>query len=450
MAPTDDAPHPARHRAAQLLGMLLWAQNLQHFLWPVDGLRLVASLLLLPYIALTLYQARSLARRVAVVCSVVMVLALASGAPLSSVLDGLGFVLIFMAFLPTIGLVRGLFDILPGLTRVIDQIAVASAASRNQAILVVSHILGALMAVGAMAAAIPMYRGVHEPVLRREGGLLAVRGISLSFLWTPFTVGMGFAGAHFPQMPLWQPMLTGMGLSLLGLALTCLRMERGDLAQITSIARKVLLPVILPAAILVALNAMTGMNSLSLVCLVMPVLCVIALLALPAPAGLRAGRLRGLARVGRIESGALGGEILLLASSVSMGIVVSQNPAFVWGLAHLGLAGQSPPAVFAVLTVLVLLCSLLGFHATVTGAVVVAIHSGLGDQPGDLAIVTLLLFGWAGGAMLSASSMLTVLATSNFGLSLRQVVFGRNLHFMLLLGAIMVGLYCAFYASGLA
>lgn len=84
-----------------------------------------------------------------------------------------------------------------------------------------------------------------------------------------------------------------------------------------------------------------------------------------------------------------------------------------------------------------------GAHATVTGAVVLAIPPGPGNRPGALAIVTPPLSGRAGGAML------TVLAMSNFGPSLRRAVFGRNRHFVLL-GAIMVSLYCAFYASGLA
>jgi len=431
--------------AASLIGGLLWLQTLQHLVWPLPGLRAAAALGLLIYLAVTFRQAFPPTRRIAGACLCVTALALASGSPPGKVLEGLEFALIFMGFFPAISIVRLVFRLTPSMAQLSDDVGAIPATSRTQTALVVSHALGAVMTIGAFAAIAPLFDRVSDAAARHRAGLATLRGVALAVLWTPFTVGMGFASSHFPDVPLWQPVACGSAVCGIGLAISLRRVRAADLPPILSVIRRLAAPVLGAATVLILANLVTGVSSLSLIILLMPPLCLI-FTAWTAPD--LPGALRQMGRGLWSDLGQMGNEMMLFGASITMGTVLSANPVFLKALSHLGLATLPAPAIFALLVALVIGCALIGLHVSVMGAVLIAVYSGLDGRLAHLAVFLLLIFGWSAGAMLSVSSLAVAIATRSFGVTLREASYGTNLAFMCGLGALMSLAYAALFVIG--
>ncbi len=191
-----------RARLASGLGAVLWLQNVQHILAPDQTARGAAMLLLPLYLWAAFPSAPGVARRIAAACAVACCVLLATGSPLSSIPEGLDFALVFMGFLPAINLVRLVFESDPRLTSIGQRMEAGTSAARSDAVLMLSHISGAVLTLGTLAVVGPAFSGVSDPVERRGIAIACLRGLCLAILWTPFTIGMGFAGTHFPNVPL--------------------------------------------------------------------------------------------------------------------------------------------------------------------------------------------------------------------------------------------------------
>ncbi len=414
-------------RIASGLGALLWLQNVQHILAPSPHLRWAALAVLPVYLLAAFPSAPAVARRIAAACAAAVAVLMATGSPPASAVEGLDFALTFMGFLPAITLVRLAFEADPKLMGLGARMSSAPGA-RSDSVMVLSHVSGAVMTLGTFAIVGPVFSHVVDPAERRGIALACLRGLCLSVLWTPFTVGMGFAGSHLPGVPLWQAMACGAAAAALGLVLSLKDGGPRGLAPALRSVRPLLAPVGGAALLLVAANAITGLSSLSLIMLMMPPLCF-GWLAARAP--------RALAPAGRRlygDLGRMGGEMLLFSASIAMGFVLNANPLFQQALAHTGLGALPPVEIMGVMVLVVMACALAGLHALVTGTIVMALAATLDGALSDLAVFTLLLFAWSTAAMLSVSSLAVAVTARTFQVPLSRVIYSSNLLFALALG----------------
>jgi hypothetical protein len=420
----------AASSAAGGLGLALWLHNVQQAAAPVDWVRAVAVAALAAYLALTRGQARRATKMIAGGCALAIAVLLATGSPLASLYGGADFALMFMGFLPAITLIRAAFEAGPLLGALGERLEARNGRARSDSVMVLSHVTGAVMTLGALGVVAPILARVNDPDERRAAASVCLRGMSLAILWTPFTVGMGFAGSHLPGVPLWQAMGCGAVLAALGLMASLRDGAGGDaLGRTLTSVRPAVVPVLVAAALLIGANALTGLSTLKLIILGAPILSL-GYIAARAPASLRriGARLYG-------ELGRLGNDMLLFTASITMGATLSANPRFAAALADLGLAALSPPMIVGAMVLLAIGCALLGLHVTVTATIAFAIASGLDGALSELALFTVILYAWTVGAMLSLSSLGVAAAARAFDVPAWRLIYGPNLVFCAGLGA---------------
>lgn len=440
-----NAPQP--FPLAPLLGLLLWILTIQNILWPYPPARIVSAGVLAMYLAISFPRISTGAKRISIVCGAVTLLLLISGSPVARVLDGVDLALTFAGFMPAIGLIRMIFRLSPSLSGLSSDIGEIAPRNRTRAALTVGYVFGAIMSIGSFAAIAPLYEKVVDKSERRAAGLNALRGSSLAMLWTPFTVAMGFTSTAFPDVPLWQVFLIGGAISCIALVFSFGKAGSGDIGAVLAVVRK-LLPIILAsAASLILANAVTGLSSLELIILLSPPACFSFLMLTVED---RRSALQQTVSSARQDLSAMSSEMTLFLSSITMGLVLSVNPAFLDFLQHSGLVALPAPVMYALIWIFMLASTLAGIHSTVLGPVVVAIYSGLEGVISPLAIVVLLLLGWSTATTLSVSSLAVALAARNFDLPIRDMSYGRNLLFMGALGACVCIGYtlihrCGFY-----
>ncbi|SEA39238.1 hypothetical protein [Rubrimonas cliftonensis] len=426
-APAQPPAAPAL--AACAVGAALWALNVQHVAAPWPPLRDAAVALLVAYLALTLRQASRTTALIAAACAAVTAMLLATGSPSASIRDGLDFALVFMGFFPALVMVRAAFEAGPQIGRVARRLAARGAAGRSDSLLLLAHVTGAVMTMGAVGVVGPLAQSSGEDASRDAAALTCLRGMCLAVLWTPFTVGMGFAASHLPSVPLWEASLCGAALAAVGLAASLrggrdLRSVGGAVADVAPVTA----PALLAAAALIAANAATGLSTLHLIILLMPPVSLLYVWRM------RPGSVAPLgARVWR-DLGGMGNDMLLFSCSIAMGFALQAHPGFEGALTGLGLDGLPAVALMAMLTTMALLCALAGLHVTVTGAVTIAIASGLDGALSDLAVFLLILFAWSMGAMLSMSSLAVAVTGRTFDVPMGRLIYGANLPFAAVLG----------------
>jgi len=440
--PSDDRlrsgfRHYLKQRGVVLgvLGAFLWLYAVLNILWPETVLRRAAMVGLGFYLLVSIRQTDKMTRVIAAICISVTLLSLAAGAPLDAASKGLDTVLLFMGFLPAISLIGVMIEQSGALERLSAQVERMPAREQEGATLIAAHAIGAVMTVGAFAAVAPPFERMEDETARQHAGLFAIRGVSLAVMWTPFTVGMGYASANAPTVPLWLGIGCGVPIAIIGLLVSLGEWNPLKLGHAFALVRQMLWPIVGAALALIGLNALTGLSGMKLVILTTPLAVGIWFLGQGHSAQRMAGR-----KLFDILGG-LGNTMWLFTGSITMGAVLSQTPAVLDVLTHLGLETLPPAAIFGVLVAASIAMACAGLHSTVIGAVIVAVTAGLVDQLGALAVFLLILFGWQCGAMLSMSSLAVAMATRSFHVPLPAIVLGRNLRFAILFGTILIGVY---------
>ncbi|WP_142781787.1 hypothetical protein [Agrobacterium sp. T29] len=436
----------APNALSSLLGAFLWLQTVQHIFVPYGPARCVSIGVLIIYLIITFPLTSTAARRIFAACLIISCGLLAVGSDPGQLYNGFDFALTFMAFLPSISMVRMLFKVVPSLVSLGDDIREISPDNRKRATLVLSNALGAIMSIGAFAAIAPLFNRVENPLERRQAGLTMMRGAALAMLWTPFTVGMGFASSNFPDVPLWKIMAVGFCISAFTIIFSLRNANRRDMSSVFGILRKLFLPITGSTATLVIANLVTGMSSLKLIILLVPPLSILFVFLASKD------RRAAFASVGHSlwsDLGLMGNEMLLFVGSITMGALLSTNPHFLGLLNHLGLSEMPPYLIFPVFALGLIACAVIGLHASIIGPLVVAVYSGLNGQLSPFAAIILLLFGWSNASMLSVSSLGVAIITRSFSVNLRDVVWGENLLFALKLGAFLSASYAVLNLFGI-
>lgn len=278
----------------------------------------------------------------------------------------------------------------------------------------------------------------------QDSGLVAIRGVSLAVLWTPFTVGMGFASNYLPEVPLWQGIGCGLVLSAIGMLLSLGERNPLRLGASLALVREMGMPVFAAAAFLVIGNALTGMSGVNIIIVTTPVVVTLIVLARH-PADLP----QLIAPVRR-ATGGMGNEMMLFVGSICMGTVMADNPHFLALVGHLGVASLPVPVVFAVAVGLAVSTAIVGLHSSVIGAIMVAFTSSLNGLFDPLVVFVLILFGWFCGAMISLSSISVTMVTRSFGTPLGRILHGPNLRFAGEMSLVLIAAFTLLHLLGLA
>ncbi|MEN9418656.1 MAG: hypothetical protein RI988_2276 [Pseudomonadota bacterium] len=431
------APQPqgagARLRGLASAGLAaLWLVQMVYLVtrWPpLAGLSVA---LLGMFLVLALVQAsRHMRLMFALVWAVACALALGTGRP-GLLWNGLEQAMIFGAFLPSLLMLRATAQSSALATRFRERCAGLDGHQAVQSALLGAHGLGSVLSVGVMGVlTIGVAREATESQ-RIECAGAAVRGMSTAVMWSPFFVAMGFSSQLVPAAPLSQVMLTGLGLALLGLALS-MRLFTPDIGwratwQAAQPLSLLVAPMALAFGAVLALNAW-GYSGLQAVALALPVLCV-AYLARRDRATATAVARTTLAHFGRLSD-----EMLVVVGASVLGVCIAALPAV-----QAAAQGMDATAVHGAWLLVVLVAGLytlgqVGVHPMIgAGLVLPVLGTGaFGIHP--VALVSATVFAWG----LSASSSIWTLpfatAAATFEVPVTKLWHAKALRYTLLLGA---------------
>lgn len=432
----------SRLRSAACGGLaVLWLAQLGWLVTRWPPLVAVSVALLALFLVTALLQAsRHMRLMFAVVWAVSCALALGVGRPVL-LWRGLEQAIVFGAFLPSLLLLRATAQSSALATRFRQRSAGLDGPQAVQSALLGAHGLGSVLSVGVMGV---LGLGVARDATERQRidcAGAAVRGMATSVMWSPFFVAMGFSSQLVPAAPLAQVMLSGLGLALIGLALSVRLFTPGIGWQATWQAAQPLSVLVGPLALtfgaVLALNAW-GYGGLQSVALALPVLC----------AGYLAGRDRAtvgvVARATLAHFGRLSDEMLVVVGATVLGVCIAGQPAVQAAAQGLDAAAVNGAWLLAALVAGLYTLGQIGVHPMIgAGLVLPVLGTGaFGIHP--VVLVSATVFAWG----LSASSSIWTLpfatAATTFDVPVTKLWHAQALRYTLLLGlagvAYLVGL----------
>ena len=428
----SDASRPGRALPVAPLFALVWLLVLTRILWrdaPVDD---AATLALGLLFAIGLTRARRQTLALAAALSLAALGVVAALGDWWALWRGLGDATTFAAFFVTLVVLRTTAERRPETGRTRHLMALLDPRQRTTATLYGANVMGSVLVVGAHAILAPVHdRNAPEPE-RRRAAIIALRGMGLAGLWSPFWVAMAVGLQHLPEVPLWSVMALGLALAVPALVLG--QVMAGAFQGGTRTPLAALLPVVPPVAVaastVVVLASFTPLRPLEALLLGIPAVCAAAQLPLGR------GAVREIVRASYDRTPAVLGELVIVTCAFVLGRVL------VGGLDVLdpGLwpePGTIPaPAVIAFTIVVPAALALFGIHQIVTITVLLVLFSQVPTGVADLILFQGALVSWAIASMIGLSAISTVAAASFFRVRLERVAFGANLGFGAALAAL--------------
>ena len=409
--------------SALLLGAV-WVIEVVRVFRPAPTAAAIGLACLAVYAVFALARAsRHIAILFLVVVGVALALALWQGDP-RALVAGFSKAQIFGAFLPSILLLRATAEASPRIERVRSDLGGLDANGAKSWTQYGSHLLGAVLNVGAFAILAPVVsRGADAPA-RVELARSAARGVGGAVMWSPFFVSLGFISQLVPRAPLWQAMAVGTGLALMGFLLSHVLFMQGMRGATfrSSLARlgPVLAPMSFVIACVVAATLLFRWTGLQAVAIVVPALCVAYVVLL--------GPSQGGAILRRTVAGAtrISDELLIVVGATVLGASIAALPE----VQSLG-AGVTPelvsgPALLAGLVFLLLALGQLGLHPMIGASLVLPVVAGGDFGVCAVALVSAGVFAWALNASVSIWTLPVAVAASAFGVQATQMVSRRT------------------------
>jgi len=420
----------AASRLAPVSALLLasvWIAEMVRIFHPAPALAAIAAASLAAFVVLALARASTHIRvlsLLAVGAAVAMAWSLGSPEPLAS---GFAKAQIFGAFLPSVLLLRATVEASPRIEGLRgDLVSLGHGAAQNWT-QVGSHVLGAVLNVGATAILAPVVaRGTAAqrlPDLARS----SARGVGGAVMWSPFFLALAFTSQLVPQAPMWQSMLVGLGLATIGLALSYFLFtpELGWKGYVASIGRlgPLVMPMVLVVGAVVGATLAFGWSGLQSVAVVVPILCLGYVVTLGATEG------RGVLRRTIANFSRLSDELLIVVGATILGAAVAALPL----VRDLG-ASMTPdmisgPALLAIMVVVLLILGQAGLHPMIGSSIVVPVVAAGGFDVCSVVIVAAGVFAWALNASISIWTLPVAVAASTFGVSARAMLSRRTLQF---------------------
>jgi len=343
---------------------------------------------------------------------------------------------IFPAFLATIVLLRATADQRPEIRAARRLFAAIDAREQSGGIIVGSHLVGSILQVGVFAILAPILERDATLEERRRVFLMAMRGMAMVPMWSPFVVGMAVATEYLPNVPLWQIMTLGLSLVVLGMLLSVIAFDRAGGPVAMWRALKTLGPIVPPVAIaallVIGMTTMTAYSTLQSLVIVMPIPCLLAIAR--SPGGDVAVALRGTAQgLSRI-----GSEISILTFAMTLGITFQTclpDLGILDGLQRLAL---TPTSVIFIVIMAMNLFGLMGVHSMVTGTILLVLFTGIPTGVADLILLEALLVGWGLCTAISVGSLSIATGAAMFDLAPTNAISLSNILYVFI-ASVMFG-----------
>jgi hypothetical protein len=354
--------------------------------------------------------------------------------------NGLTRAAIFPAFLATIVLLRATADQRPEISVARHLFTALDRERRDSGLVVGGFLVGSILQVGVFAIMAPILGRNASASERREVFVAAMRGMALVPLWSPFVVGMAVASQYLPQVPLWQIMSLGLGLSAFCIVFSIIFFDRKGGLRALWQSLMTLAPVAPPiaiAALLVVGTAIgTGFSTLQALVLAMPLPCLLAVALAPdgsIPKALKATGQR-LTRIGP--------ETAILTFATTLGGV------FEAALPNMGLLDWlqglklSPTFIIFFVITFMNLMGLMAIHSIVSGTILLVLFTNIPTGLSDLVFMQALLTGWGLNTAISLSSLSIVTGATMFELPMTRLISWSNIIYVFVGGA-----FCALILS---
>ena len=415
---------------------VLWANELIRLVWSPPILQTAAGWLMIVFVMLSLPRIR---RGTVYLC--VPLAVLTAGLALhfdqaASVMRGFQDAAVFMAFFGSIVLLRSLAERRPEISRARDLFTSLRTEQINGAFLVGAHVIGSILVVGVMAILAPILKHDADAVTRRRAAEVSQRGMCLAPLWSPFWIASAFATQQLPGVPAWEIMSLGLAMAAIGMVLAHIMYARdvglSDLWRALLGFAPIVPTVALCAALITGLSAVAGLSTLKALIATIPFLAVLTFIA-ASMATLRAVTTetwRGSSRVSDeivvVTAALVLGRVLQVAiGEIGIGETVAALTIPTWG-------------VIASVIFIMTLASLVGIHQLVSMIVVLVIVVPLDTGVNDTILMEAALIGWAFASMIGLTAVSTATASAMFGVPRIQLIFGPNLAFAAVFGALSV------------
>ncbi len=415
---------------------VLWANELIQFVWSPPVLQTAAGWLMIVFVVLSLPRIR---RGTVYLC--VPLAVLTAGLTLNfdraaGVMRGFQDAAVFMAFFGSIVLLRTLADRRPEISRARDLFTSLRTEQINGAFLVGAHVIGSILVIGVMAILAPVLKHDADALTRRRAAEVSQRGMCLAPLWSPFWIASAFATQQLPGVPAWEIMSLGLAMAAIGMVLAHIMYARdvglSDLWRALLGFAPIVPTVALCAALITGLSAVAGLSTLKALIATIPFLAVLTLTA-ASMATLRAVTTETWRGSSRISD-----EIIVVTAALVLGRV-SQVAIGEIGIGETVAALTIPTwGVIASVIFIVTLASLVGIHQLVSMIVVLVIVVPLDTGVNDTILMEAALIGWAFASMIGLTAVSTATASAMFGVPRIQLIFGPNLAFAAVFGALSV------------
>lgn len=416
----------------------LWLLAFLRIVLPLpDGFRISAVMagLVVAFFVLGLPR---LARHTQILCAILVAVAMALAGiydKWAAVPDGIVKAAIFPAFLSTIVLLRAAADQRPEIANARALFSALPANERDSGIVIGTHLIGAILQVGVFAILAPILGKDAATDERRQVFTTAIRGMATVPFWSPFIVGMAVASQYLPMVPLWQIMLLGLAMTVVGTAISIVGFDRnpgmGRLFRSLASLAPVALPVFVAALIVVGTTAATELSTLQALILALPLPCLLAIASVPA-GSVRQALGQTITGIGRI-----GPETSILVCATMLGAVfeaaLPDSGLLDW-LQSLNLPAW---AVIFLVIMIMNIAGLFGVHAIVTGTFLLVVFTSVPTPVSDLVLMQALLVGWGLCSGISIGSLSVATGAAMFGVPPTDLITRANIAYVFLTSAVV-------------
>jgi len=297
-------------------------------------------------------------------------------------------------------------------------------------------LVGSILQVGVFAILAPILGRDATLDERRRVFLVAMRGMAMVPMWSPFVVGMAVATEYLPNVPLWQIMTLGLSLVVLGMLLSVIAFDRAGGPVAIWRALKTLGPIVPPVAtaalLVIGMTTMTAYSTLQSLVIVMPIPCLLAIAR--SPGGDVAVALRGTAQgLSRI-----GSEISILTFAMTLGITFQTCLPDLGILDALQRLALTPTSVIFIVIMAMNLFGLMGVHSMVTGTILLVLFTGIPTGVADLILLEALLVGWGLCTAISVGSLSIATGATMFDLAPTNAISLSNILYVFI-ASVMFG-----------
>ena len=427
----------AMQRATLGLGGALWALGAFRIVAPLEALEALLGALLVAFVVLSLCRAGWQNR---LLC---LGLAGATAALCLSydcwrvIPDGIAKGAIFPAFFGTLVLLRATAEQRPEIAAARRLFAALDPMRRGGGLIVGANLLSAVLQVGMFAILAPIVGREAPDDDRRRVFLVAMRGMALTPVWSPFVIAMAVANHYVPEVRLWQIMPLGIGLTLIGFVISIGLFDRGGVADLWR-ALKTLAPIVpavaIAALIVVGLTALTPLSTLESLVLGLPLPCLAAIAHAPA------GNFGATRRIIGDGLSRIGPETSVLCFAMVLGVAFEAALPETGLLDWIASLALSPTMVILIIIFGMNLAGFLVIHPIVTGTILLVVFTGLETGLADVVLMQAMLVGWGLCTAISLASLAVVTGSVMFNLPPTRLISPGNIAYVIITSAVFAAL----------